>query len=304
MKTFIDIMRQAYLTRDASLIPQLSAYLDDDCVTFGTSQGEFSHGKAGFETLLRDDFKYWVDIDIQNDYQTTDIGDYRLYTLSALAHCTFVVNEKTYARYAGYMRDIAKESISEYAKAVKVIWELDHLLASKPGVRHKDDKPLTIDLLTKNNKVVHIAFNLPREKNHVDCIAGTQPDMDEGFREDIAFFTRDDALTERIAQAVFPDGLRFDNVTAQAHGDWFVGCGTLENAVSVDDEIKRDFRALDEDGTAYRRLYTLRKRLGETLRLYAYGEKQSVMTRFFGVLQDGEIVYFKHMYPYYWILED
>ncbi len=304
MRDFIEQLTEAYRLRDRGRIARLVEYVEDDCVIIGTSLGEWARGKSGFTELLESDFKYWVDIEIAQEYARETIGDYKLYTLSANAHYRFTVNEACYARYVGYMRDIRDEAIPEYAKAVKVLWELDHLIASKPGVRHRDAKPITIELLARAGKLQVVSFAHKRAKNHIDCFAGIQEDMDADFAEDLAFLHADKALTANIMNTVRLDGLRLQDAAVEKHGDWFVGCGTLFNDSSLDDEIKRDFDALDETQSPYKTLYSLRKRLGETLRLYSYGDKQAIMTRFYGVLKNGEIAAIRHTYPFYWILED
>ncbi len=304
MKDWIDAFREAYKSRDKSLIGRLAERMDEDGVVVGTALDENARGGAGLAELLESDFKYWVDIDIAQAYQEEMFGAFCLYTLSADALCRFTVNEKTYERYAGYMRDITTEAIPAYAKAVKIIWELDHLIASKPGVRHLDKKKLVIHLLTRENKILMISYSHVYLKNHVDCFAGAQADIDGDFAATRAFFTPDAALTARLTDEIRPDGLRLTGAAAEKHGDWFVGCGALVNDETLDEEIERDFAALDEAETAYRRLYQLRKRLGETLRLYSFGAPQEIMTRFFGVTQGDRIVCFRHTYPFYWILED
>lgn len=304
MKEWIDLLREAYRLRDASLIGRLAEWLDEDCVIVGTSLNEISRGRAGFAELLACDFKYWIDIDIAPAYDTETFGDLCLYTLTAEGRGRFTVNDKTYGRYAGYMRDIFAEEIPAYAKAVKAIWELDHLLASKKGVRHTDAKKINVHLFTRADRILLIAYSYAFDKNHVDCFAGAQQDIDEDFAADRALFSADAALSARLIAQTAPDGLRFRDVVAESHGDWFVGCGTLVNDAPIEEEIARDFAALDEENTPYRRLYCLRKRLGETLRLYSFGDRQEIMTRVFGVLRDGEIVRVLHTYPFYWILED
>ncbi len=304
MKEFIDLLRETYKTRDKALSDKLLKWIDDDCINIGTSLGEVSRSKAEFDDLIKSDLKYWVDIDIKDDYAEEKVGDYVIYTLKADALCKFKVDDKCYGRYVGYMNDIQAEGISEYAKAVKAIWELDHLIASRKGVRRIDAKPIKITLLAKDEKIKVVMFEHQNlTKNHIDCISGTQSDMDEDFASDMACFKSDEKLAALIKDTQKIDGLRIADISVVRVGDVFAGCSTLINDSPIDDEIKRDFEALSEDGSSYQKLYNLRKRLGETLRLYSYSDKQLVMARFFGVLRDGAVACLKHSYPFYWILE-
>lgn len=304
MREWIDLLREAYRLRDQTLIARLTEPMDEEGVVLGTSLGEIARGRAGLAELLESDFKDWVDLTVSRQYDEETVGDFTLYTLSADALYTFTVNEKTYRRYVGYMRDISAEPIPARAKAVKAIWELDHLLASKPGVRHADIKKIQIHLLTRGNGIQLISYSRVFGKNHVDCFAGAQEDIDGDFAADRGMLRPDAALGALLAEKTRFDGLRLRDAVAERHGDWFVGCGALVNDAPIAEEIARDFLALDEEETPYRQLYCLRKRLGETLRLYSLGDTQDIMARFFGVLRGDDILCARHTYPFYWILED
>lgn len=303
MQPFIDELRQAYASRNLEAIDSLLQYVDEQVIVVGTSLGELQQGKAALRQLLHDDFRYWIHLEILESLPFQKVGDYEYYSIPAIAHYRFRENDKTYERYLDAVRGIQHETGSETRKALKIIWMLDHLLASrKKRIRH-DPKPLTIEILACHNKVQLLAFSFPMEPPHVHGVVNSEPEMHNEYQQDVQRLPNDDALGSWLIQVTKSKKFNLTEAHVARHGNLFVGCGILEHTSSIEEDLRANYEVLEEGRSAHDALYTLRKRMGEVLLAYADGFP-SWYVRFFGIMDEPHnLLLFQPSFPFYWILE-
>ncbi len=304
MKEFYELITRAYRTRDRHLIPQLLSFFHEDCIVIGTSLGEVSRGKKALENLIRDDFRYWVDISFQKIESLSAFEGYEVFRLEADALYCFHESEKTYQRYLRAVGRIKDSHQPAYYKAIKTMWMLDHLLASKPKKIRRYQKKLKVSLLVKEQKIHVIEFSFPFDPNHVDAIEGLEEDMDMQYGKDVASLKKDSVLSLDVQKRLFPDGHPLCEAHAERIGSVFFGYGKVLIESPMEDELMHDFDIIDQPLTSYQKLYQVRKKLGETLRIYAKEKAPKIMVRFWGVVNEDRVIYSQYSYPFYFILED
>lgn len=169
-----EVLRQfkdGYTKRDIESIDNFVEELfikSDNTYILGTGTGELSLGIEQVRSLLRDDWEYWGDVDIDlEDVYVDNKNEVAWFATMGTVKYTFEDTEERYDNYVDFIKDQIKESeLTPKQKITFVNWVLALTYHQRLEKKREYLWPLRLSgVLLKDNdrwKFVHIQFSIPK----------------------------------------------------------------------------------------------------------------------------------------------
>lgn len=167
LKKFQAGYRERNLEKADEFIEELFVNSEDTYI-LGTATGEFCMGMDGVRSLIKGDWEYWGDLEIDLDNTNITVeGDIAWFTLKGSVKYSFEDTPDRYDRYVASIMERAEDtSLSPKQRITYINWLLSLTYHQREG-KHRDYLwPMDLSgVLLKSGetwRIAHLKFSLPR----------------------------------------------------------------------------------------------------------------------------------------------